>query len=295
MADKDNPIESEDPIKAAAEAADAPEQEQQGEITPEHGIEALKIQLENERKARAEAERRAFALQQHAQKSEADVQDSNLQLVISAIDTVKRDNAIAKRAYSDAMAAGDFDKAAEIQDVMSMNNSKLLQLENGRSALEARASEARKPQQQQQQPQFSDPVEAVASQLSPRSASWIRAHPECVKNQKTYTKMIGLHNVAIADGIVPDSDEYFEYIETNLGYRKQRQQDVEQDADPQATAAKPMARKPMMPAAPPSRGSSGGNNRITLTAAQREAADISGVSYEDYAKNMLAERKRRSN
>lgn len=297
MSDKE--LEQDDPIKAAAEQADeAPAQEEpvQGEIAPEVGIEALKIQLANEQRARAEAEQRANAAQNYAQQSNVEVQDSNLQLVVSAIETVKRDNLMNRRAYADAMANQDFERAAEIQEVISLNASKLLQLENGRAALEARVAEARQPQRPQAPQQPQDPVEAVASQLSPRSAAWIRAHPECVKNGKTYTKMIGLHNVAVADGLAPDTDEYFDYIETQLGYKKPaRQQDVEQDEDPQAQAAKPMARRPAPPAAPPSRGSSGNGSRITLSAAQREAASISGLTEEEYARNLLADKKRRAN
>lgn len=296
MADKD--IELDDPIKAAAQEADqepAPEAQSPSEIAPEVGIEALKIQLENERRARMEAEQRANVATNFAQHSNAEVQDSNLQLVVSAIDTVKRDNMMNRRMYSEAMASGDFDRAAEIQDVMSLNNAKLLQLENGKAALEQRVHEARNAPRAAPTPQQpSDPVEAVASQLSPRSAAWIRAHPECVRNGKTYTKMIGLHNVAVADGLAPDTDEYFDYIETQLGYKKPRQQDVDQDEDPQASAAKPMARRSAPPAAPPSRGS-GNNSRVTLTAAQREAASISGLTEEEYARNLVAEKKRRAN
>jgi hypothetical protein len=294
--------ELEDPIKAAAEAASVPEEgenspqvEGSQEIPPDIGIDALKIQLQNEQAARLEAERRANVAQQYAGRAHVEVQDSNLQLVVSAIDTIKRDNLMNRRAYAEALASQDFDRAAEINEVIVINASKLRQLEDGKTVLEQRAAEARQPQQQQQQPaQGGDPVEAVASQLSPRSAAWIRAHPEAVKNQKTYTKMIGLHNVAVADGLVADSDEYFEYIETQLGYRKPaRQQDVDQDDDPQAQAAKPMQRRVAPPSAPPSRG--GSSNRITLSAAQREAASISGLTEEEYARNLQNEKKRRVN
>lgn len=289
MADTD--IED-DPIKAAAQQQDEPEGEEPGgEVPAEVGIEALKIQLKNSEEARQDAERRAAQAAHSAKRSDVEVQDTNIQLITSAIDAIKRDNMIGRQQYAAALANGDFDRAAEINDIMSMNNAKLLQLDNGKVALEARVEEAKKAPPPQA-PQ-GDPVEAVASQLSPRSAQWIRAHPETVRNAKTYTKMLGLHNVAVADGLVADSDEYFEYIETNLGYRKPKQE-VQQDEDPQAQAAKPMApRKPSPPSAPPSRGSS--NNRVTLSAAQREAASISGVTEEEYARNLVAEKKRRSN
>jgi hypothetical protein len=305
MADEEMEVKQEDAIKEAAslpDDQDASNQEgsdegqgagDEGDIPPEIGIEALKRQIENERRGRLEAEQRANAAMQKVARSEHDVQDSNLQLVVSAIETVKRENMVNRRAYAEAMAAGDFEKAAEIQDVMGLNNAKLLQLENGRDALQERVKNPPRPQPP------ADPVERIASQLSPRSADWIRAHPDCVRDQKKYMKMIGCHNIAVADGLTPDSDEYFEYIETQLGLRKSapapRQQAEEMGDDPSAQAAKPMARKPQPPAAPPSRGAGGNGNRMTLTSAQREAAEIAGISYEEYARNMNAEKKRRSN
>ena len=288
----DNELEHEDPIKAAAEAADEPATGDgaSGEVSPDVGMEALKIQLANEQAARADAERRAHAAQNFALASNADKQDSDLNLVISAIETIKRENMMNQHAQAEAMTAGDYARVAALNNEMSMNNAKLLQLDGGRVALEARAREARNPPPPPPLP--SDPVEAVASQLSPRSASWIRAHPEAVKNQKTYTKMISLHSIAVADGIIADSDEYFDYIETNLGYRRARQIEDQFD-DPQKMAAKPMVRKLAPPAAPPSRGAS--TNRMNLSAAQREAAAISGLTEEEYARYVIAEKKRGAN
>ena len=46
-------------VKEAPEAAPEPEQEASDEISPDVGIEALRHQLEMERQARSEAERRA--------------------------------------------------------------------------------------------------------------------------------------------------------------------------------------------------------------------------------------------
>lgn len=301
MADENTELEAE------TGEAPAPAKEGQpggdGEVPAEVGIEALKIQLAKEKQraneanaARAEAERRASAMEQHATRSEADVQEGHLSLVTNAIETVKRDNMLAKRAYAEAMAAQNFEAAAEAQEIISINSSKLVQLENGKAALEARVASARAEaeQPQRKQPQIQDPVEAVASQLSPRSAAWVREHPEFVRDGRRYTKMIGAHNMAIGDGLVADTDEYFDYIEKTLGITKEAPASREDTADDaMSAAAKPAPRRAQPPAAPPSRGGTNGRS-IRLTPEQREAASISGLTEEEYAANLAAEQKRRT-
>lgn len=292
MADETTtPKEEEIIIKDAPEDAPASTGGQSDELTPEVGIEALKIQLERERMARAEAERRAKAANETASRASAEVQDSNLQLIVSAIESVNRSTQMMKRDYAAAMAAGNFAQAAEIQSHMSINGAKLLQLENGKAALEQRI--ANPPPKQQEQP--SDPVEAIASQLSPRSAAWIRSHPECVRDKRLYLKMVGAHNIAIADGFQADTDEYFTEIERQLGYRKpQNNVQQEENAEPSSMAAKPMQKRTQPPAAPSSRtagNGSAGRNTVTLNAAEREMASIMGMTPEEYAKNKVALRK----
>lgn len=283
--------------------AEAPAGEQAAgddEVSAELGIEALKIQIKNQQKEleeerirRSEAERRAQHMSRQASRSEADVQEGNLNLVISAIETIKRDNAMAKRAYAEALAAQNFEAAAEAQEIMSINASKLLTLENGRAALEAKVQSTSREQPREAPPPPVDPVEEVASQLSPRSAEWVRRHPEFVRDGRRYTKMIGAHNMAIGDGLVADTDEYFEYIEKSLGITKPQASAADAGGeDPTSAAAKPV-RRPPPPAAPPSRGGTNGRS-IRLTPEQREAASISGLTEEEYAANLAAEQKRRS-
>lgn len=278
-------------IKDAPAQDETPAAEDSGEVSSEVGIEALKIQLEQERSARAEAEKRYRDAHENATRASAEVQDSNLQLIASAIDSVNRTNFMLKRDYAVAMSSGNFEHAAEIQSQMSINGAKLLQLENGKAALEQRI--ANPPAQQPEMP--SDPVEAVASQLSPRSAAWIRSHPECVRDKRLYMKMVGAHNIAIADGFQADTDEYFSEIERQLGYRKpQTAVDRDEAEEPSSMAAKPMAKKPQPPAAPSSRtagNGSAGRNTVTLSAAEREMASIMGMTPEEYAKNKVALKK----
>ena len=290
MADENTEAKEEIIVKDAVEAPAVQEAIAEEEISPELGIEALKQQLSMERVARAEAETRARQAENTASKASIEVQDSNLQLIVSAIDSVNRSNTMLKRDYSMAMASGNFDQAAEIQSTMSMNSAKLLQLENGRSALEQRLKNP--PQMQPERPV--DPVESVASQLSPRSAAWLRAHPECVNDKRLYMKMIGAHNIAVADGFSADTDEYFSEIERQLGYRKPQTNVNDYDEEPTSAAAKPMPKKGPPPAAPTSRAASngsGGRNTVTLNREEREMANIMGMTPEEYGKNKLALKK----
>jgi len=252
------------------------------EIDPEEGLNDLKAQLERERAARIDAERRAREAQETAHKANTEVHDSNLHLVNNAIDTVKQNNEILKANYREAMSSGDYDQAAEIQQSMSTNAAKLLQLEQGKQALESQP----KPQPPRQQPD--DPVEALASQLSSRSADWVRRNPQFVTNPRMYQKMIAAHQLAMADDIQADSDQYFEAIETTLGLRRQAES---RSDDASEAAAKVTQRRSSPPAAPVTRSGTGTSNRpntVRLNSAEREMAQMMGMTDQEYAKNKLA-------
>jgi hypothetical protein len=250
-------------------------------IEPEEGINDLKMKLEQERNGRIEAEKQARQATEAAVHAKNEVQDTNLHLVKNAIDTVKRNNDILKYNYSEAMAVGDYTKAAEIQEGMSMNTSKLMELERGRSHMES-APKYEVPQQQRP----SDPVEALASQLSPRSADWVRRNPQCVTDPRMYQKMVAAHNLAMADGYQADSDDYFGFVEDTL--RISKRVDVGED-DPMSASAKVTQRR-SPPAAPVSRSGTGTGSRpnvVRLTKAEAETAKDLGMTEQDYARNKL--------
>lgn len=246
-------------------------------------LEKLRQQLDNERKARADAERAANEAAQTAHTSKAEAQDANLHLIANAIKTVEQNNEILKANYKAAMAEGDFDTVAELQLEMSSNAAKLLQLEQGKQALEAA------PKTEAPRPFTPDPVEALASQLTPRSAAWVRAHPEYASDPNKYNAMLAAHNLAIANGIAPDTDDYFDSVEESLRIRRPAVQ--QQEDDPMAAAAQPTQRRAAPPAAPVSRsGATPGAKptRVTLSAEEREMAEMMGQTAEEYARNKLA-------
>lgn len=267
---------TEDTDDIVVEDADNSEPEVKNDI--DKSLEDLKAQLDRERQARLDAERRAHETESSLYQAKNETKSSNLHLVTNAIETVKQTNDVLKANYREAMAVGDYDAAADIQATMVENAAKLQQLEQGRKALE------KTPDYEVPEPYMpSDPVEALASQLSPRSAAWVRSHPEYATDPKMYQKMLAAHNLAVTDDIEPDSDEYFDAIETTLRIRNAPRS---YDDNASSQAAKPTQRRSSPPAAPVSRGGSGTGSRanvVRLSAEEREMASLMGMTEKEYA------------
>jgi hypothetical protein len=242
------------------------------EVTLEEGVDELKQRLAAaEARAKAAEDARAKA-ESEAHAARGTVQETNLQLVTNAIDTLRQSSEIAKANYKAAMSAGDYDAAATYQEEMAGHAAKLLQLEQGKQALET-APPPRAPA-----PRPSDPVEAFAQQLSPRSADWVRKHPQFVTDPRLNQKMIAAHNMAMADGHTADSDEYFAYVENMLQVSK-------------LAAPAPRRSTDTAPPAAPVQRETRNSTVVRLTPEEREMAEMMKMSPEEYAKNKLALKK----
>lgn len=270
-------IEDEIELELPPEDDAPPQDEEPAYITD------LKRQLEAEKAGRVAAEQRLHQAAKEVHKARSDVDDTNLQLVVSAIDTVNRDIDLLGQANVYALQNGDFARANEIQRQMAAKEAELLQLNNGKQAMESA------PRQPEPVAPPADPVEAFAAQLSRRSADWVRQHPEFVRDQRLNAKMIAAHNLAVADGIPTDTDEYFEAIEATLKVAPKAAQTATDDEH----AAKVVRRRDAAPAAAPANrgGQSASSNVVRLTSAQREMAEMMGMKPEEYAKNMVALKK----
>lgn len=248
-------------------------------LKPEDGLKELQRQLDAEVARRKDAERVAFEAQQRAHAAQVDKDDTDIQLVAGAIDTLDRDTEILKQNLQYAMKVGDHANAVALQEEISDNKAKLLQLRNGLNAMKER------PKAPPPRPVSTDPVEAFAARLTPRSADWVRAHPEYVTDPAKNRKMIAAHELAVADGIPTDTPEYFAAIEETLRIKPQAKV-VEEEAS--SGAAKVVQRRDASPAAAPVSRGQPSRNSVRLSAAEREMAEMMGMKPEDYAKNKLA-------
>jgi hypothetical protein len=292
MADlKDNQLEINLDVEQVEKTVKEPEIEivkaeeapKRREVAPEEGIRELKFQLEQEKLARAEAEKRARQAAEREYAAKNETTDTQISFLGNAINSLQQETTYLKAGYREAMATGDYDRAAEIQQRMSDNSARLQTMENGKDSLERQAKQTAP---QYQQPM--DPVEALASSLSPRSANWVRNNPQFATDQRLFQKMIAAHNLAMADGIAPDSDEYFATVEETLRIR--RPEPVYEDPTEHA-ATVTQKRYTAPPAAPVSRSGTGTGTRanvVRLTEAEQEIAASMKMTNHEYAKNKLA-------
>jgi hypothetical protein len=253
-------------------------------VSLDDGVEELRAQLSKERTARLEAEKMAREASSREVQARSEVDDTNMQLLNGAISDVKRENLWYKGAIRDALANGDYEKAAEYNEAVATNVGKLMRLEEGKASFETRPKV--EPMQRSQ-----DPVEAFASQLSPRSADWIRNNPDFVTDPRLNRKMIAAHEMAMADGMKADTSEYFDYIEDTLKVSKNRPDPViQKEESALSSASNATQRRSAPPAAPVSRTPSPtAPNRdvVRLNSAEREMAQMMGMSNQEYAKNKL--------
>jgi hypothetical protein len=280
-------------VKAENVQSDTDEREKQL-IEIKRQYEEAKRREAAERQARQQAEEYAYHQAQQAQYAKADAQDNRLRTVLNAIEATERTAISAERDYADAMAAGDYAQAAKAQRIMAQAESHLLQLQNAKAnvedALESMQAEGRvqeppRPRFAPQQPP-QDPVEALSSRLTPKSAAWLRAHPEAANHVE---KLSAIHQYAVnIKGIEAESPEYFKYVEKKLGI------DQSDDYVPNKSSRKAMASAPVSSSSGMSSRSNGNGNTMILSPAEVEQALLNeptlpkDKALEMYARNKAA-------
>jgi len=260
-------------------------------LTAEEGKEDLAAQLKAmsdtaaaERKAREAAEREASEAREAAKRSQGDVASKQALIVDGAIETINLERSQAKGAYKAAMEAGDYDAAAEAQDKLSMTAARLTRLQEAKAAIEAnkgRQPPAHEGRVEKPAPKQQDAFEEAVSSLSPSSQAWARRNPDCFTDKKLYSKTLSAHHAALAEDIQPDTPAYFEFLEERIGLRQK----------PAANEPAPATPK-IRHGAPPTREAAGNGsrlvgNKITLSAAEREAARMSGLTDQEYATQLI--------
>jgi hypothetical protein len=256
----------------------------------ENALEKLNKRLEEERQARLAAENRAMAAEQKVHAAYGEVSDTNIHLVASAIDSVKRDQEALKAHLRDAMAVGDFDRAAELQAAMTANFNKLNQLETGFEEMKNAPRPAAPPPPL---PSGDNLVDDLIGRVTPRSAEWLRQNKSHLPDARAIRIMARAHEDAVDYGMAPESDEYFRFVEDRLGISGKKSAPEREDA--MSDSAKVVQKRSSPPSAPVSRQPAGSPPRsgvVQLTREEVEAARISGITPQEYYMNKIRDKSR---
>ena len=279
-------------------AAPEPKKDKDGQLVVEQqrdaGAEELRIQLAQARQQTFVAQQQAMEAAQRAQAAEQRMMGSTVSMIDSAIDAANQQSAAVSAKFHAALDAADHKAATEAQREQSLISANLLKLQEQKAMVEA---EVRRPPQQQMrhpaQQQVRTPQE-ITNQLVnsgyPRSADWLRAHPEWTARPDLLERVSNAHNQLVETrGLVPETDEYFAALEQELGVTQQQRRAV--GAPDYTNSQRRGAAAPTSNAAPSLRtGQPMMRSHVMLTPAQREAAELSGMSEREYAKEFEAAR-----
>ena len=249
------------------------------------GAAELRAQLRAQQEATQYAQRQAMEAAQRAQVAEQRVVGSTVSMIDSALEAANQQAANYKAEFQAALDAADHRAAAEAQEKLSDARHNLLRLQEQRAYVDA---EARRPPpqqpRQQPQPQLAS-VDQMANSLVnegyPRSADWLRAHPEWTTRPDLIKRVASASNHLVDNkGLVADTDEYFAALEQELGMT-QRQRSNGGDY----RRVGPAASAPTSTSSVSLRtGQTQMRSHIPLSPAQREAAmELHGMTEKEFA------------
>lgn len=225
---------------------------------------------ESDRRAREAAEADAAKARQEATQARGDATISQFDVVVSGIETATAEADAAEREFTAAYEAGDGKAQAQAQRKMAQAEARKVRLEEAKADLEARKTAA--PRTEQRTEPAGDPVDKYISQFSSRSQTWLRDHRDHVTDATKNSRLIAAHHLAVADGLKPDSDEYFGFLEKNLRLGKDAAVD---DTRRQTTTTQRRASAPVAPVngGGGMNGGSGGSLEVRLTRSEAERSE----------------------
>jgi len=262
-------------------------------------LEALRRSEDAARQRAIQAEQQRDQAMRYAQERHTAASNSQRDAVTSRMDSINSGLAAAeaeieeaKNAFRMAAVEQDIDAQVAAQMRLTEANTNKVNLTNGKAALE-RAIQTEKERletQQRQQAQQPQPQQQQGDGLDntnlPQTAkNWLRAHPEYMSDPRKNAKIQSLHWDVVDEGHQPFSDDYYASLEQHLGLRSKPRQD---DADDEQEEVQPTRRSvvsaPVSREAPSSTGRPAG--QVRLTALQREAAKMAGITETEYAKQL---------
>ena len=159
---------------------------------------------------RQELERLAQQLVEENKKLKGSVSKNQTVLVEQARRSAAAELEMAKRAYRQAYEAGEADAVLDAQDKLTSARLKVERLNNIKlPALQ----EKEVPVETQQEEQVSD---TPAPQVDAKAQDWQKANPWFGTDEEMTSFALGLHSKLVKSGVDPQSDEYYETINSRM-------------------------------------------------------------------------------
>lgn len=298
---REPPKKEEETIKAEGEQLEQglEQQEEQIEVVQAEAPDAVtELQKQIDALRRSEEAAKARAAQAEAGRDQAmrlaqerdvmlgrrqqEAADSRLESIKSGMAAAEAEALAAKDAMKMATAQEDIDALIAAQERLAEAKANLVNLTNGKAALEQAIAEAKQRAQfQQQQPPQGDRLDQT--NLPENAKHWLRAHPEYMNDPRKNAQIQAKHWDVVDEGHAPFSASYYESLEQHLGLREKpaRHNDAEETDTRRSIVSAPVTREA------PSSGGARSVSQVRLTAAQRESAKLAGITEAEYAKQLL--------
>lgn len=267
------------------EGEDAPVAAKDNDGDPSVALKKMEEKLKKEKKKSEKLERERERAEQYAQQAMQEAGENRKHVMMAALNQVKMDTERLMNQYAEAMSINNFDEAAKIQAQMSQNAVRSAQFEAELDSLKRQDTVS----------QSGSQLDQIIKAVSPESARWLKQNREHLDSDKAIRRMFRAHEDAVDEGIKPDSDDYFEFIEKRLGISEDsddeapvsRRKNERTEDEPMSAAAKAAPRSSPPPAAPVERYGTR-PNVVKLNRAQAETAKMLGMTEKEYAMNMIA-------
>ncbi len=243
-------------------------------------------QIANDRADKAEKDRRdALALaDQRAndlREATASQQRSERELITGSLSGAQAELSSAKSEYAKASEMGDFTAQADANAKIARASQRVLHFEQMAADIELR-----KERTANEPVRTVDPITAIDSNpnLIPKEKEWLKAHPEAIIDPKLNAELGVAYNRATREGHIRGTPEYFDFLETFMGYKKAPKKEDGDDDQQTRIAAAPVSRGDISTSGQRQQSPS----QITLTPEQREMARSMGITDVAYARQALA-------
>lgn len=277
MADDDTMVVTIEPdAPAAGETADPAVAELKSQFAE------MKTRTARAEDDRAAALRRAGAAEAAVRDARREVETARTETIETQAETVDSGIAAANAAIEAArkeikasIEAGDPAAQTDALDRLATARSKLERLGEAKTDIAARKAEAARPAPRKDDAAATgDPFDTYLAQFTAPTADWMRTHKEWVTDPRKSLKLEAADRDARAEGLTPDSAEYFEHVETFIGVREAAAAEAPAKLAPNgAGPKKPTGRAPVAPVQASNGGMNGGTGEsVRLSKKQADAA-----------------------